>query len=223
MQKSKCVLLSLFFVLSLAVLAQDKVAYLNMGKIFEEYYKTVNANIVFEQKKQEYEDKMGILRSGLEEAARELKKLEDDSRNELLAQSAREEAVSKYRVRIGLFNDKREEFERSRQRGAQELRRLQAETEDSLVKELRAIVDKFASDNGYTHVYDVSGMTMNRMPYLLVYPKQQEATDKLLKVVNAGHETELKDSKAKLDALRGVKNTEQPKAEAEKKAPEKIK
>lgn len=186
-----------------AALAQDKVAYVNMGKVFESFYKAINANIIFEQKKHEFDDKMSVLRTSLEDAARELKKIEEDAKNELLAKSAREEAISKYRVRAEIFGNKREEYEHARQNGIQELRKIQAETEDSLIKELTTFMNKYATDNGYTHVYDVSGLSMNRMPFLLIYPKQQEITTDFTAVVNAGHENELAEAKTKLAKMRG--------------------
>jgi len=188
-----------------AAMAQDKVAYVNMATVFEGYYKTFNANIIFEQKKKEYEDKMGILCSSLEEALRELKKVEADAKNELLAEAAREEAVRKYRVRAENCGAKRDEYERSKQQGYQELRHAQRESEVTLANELSEMLRKYAADNGYTHVYDVSGQSLNGLPVLLVYPKQQEITVDFVKIVNTGHDKELADAKAKLEALRGVK------------------
>ena len=70
------------------------------------------------------------------------------------------------------------------------------------MKELTASVEKFASDKGITHLYDISGLTMNRLPVLLVYPKEQEVTDDFIAVINAGHDRELQDSKAKLEEIK---------------------
>ena len=38
--------------------AQDRVAYVSMEKAFAEFYKTINANVQFEQKKLEFEEQM---------------------------------------------------------------------------------------------------------------------------------------------------------------------
>ena len=181
---------------------QDKVAYISMEKAWGEFYKTCSANVIFEQKKQEFEEKMAILQQGLEAEAKELKTLQADATNELLSADASEEAKRKFRVRAELFAGKRDDFERSRRGGVQELNRLKAETEDMLMKELTGFVEKYAADKGITHLYDVSGLTMNRLPVLLVYPKEQEVTNDFIAVINAGHEQELKDAKEKLEAIK---------------------
>lgn len=180
---------------------QDKVAYISMEKAWAEFYKTCNANVIFEQKKQEFEEKVAILQQGLEGEAKELKALQADANNELLSTDASEEAKRKFRVHAELFAGKRDDFERTRRSGIQDLNRLKAETEEMLLKELKGFVEKFASDKGITHLYDVSGLTMNRMPVLLVYPKEQEITEDFIAVINAGHESELNDAKAKLEAI----------------------
>lgn len=192
---------ALALVISGLCLAQEKVAYVNMEKAFEDYYKTSNANVIFEQKKAEYEDKMLILSKELEADAKELQSLEGDAKNELLAKEARDEAVRKLRARAEVFNGKRDEFERSRRVGVQELTRTKSESEDMLVKELMVAIKQFAADKGYTLVYDVSGLTMNRMPVLLVYPEQLDVTSAFVAVINAGHDKELADAKAKLEAF----------------------
>lgn len=199
--------LAVAFVACLCCLAQEKVAYVNMEKSFGEFYKTSNANVIFEQKKLEFDEKMSALADELEAKTRELKALEGEAKNELLSKEARDEAMRKLKISADIFGGRREAFERERRAGVQELNRLKAETEETLVKELRSSIKKYASDNGYTLVYDISGMSMNRMPVLLVYPEQQEITDAFIKVINNGHEKELADAKAKLEEIKERRNS----------------
>jgi len=202
MRSMKNLLFAVVMLCAAGVFAQDKVAYVSMEKAFLAFYKTVNANIIFEQKKIEFEEKMVLLRKGMDGDIQALKGLEADSKNELLSTEAREEAQRKYRVHAEVFAGKRDEFERSRQAGVRELTRSKSDTEDGLVKELVVFIKKFAADNGYTHVFDVSGLTMNRMPLLLVYPEQQEVTEAFIAVINQGHDDEIKAAKAKLEVMK---------------------
>ena len=196
---------ALVLVVAITCLAADKVGYLNMNSLFEGYYKTVVANISFEQKKLEFDERLGVLGKGLEELVRELKKLEDEARNELLAESVREEAFKKYRARAEIFSQRRAEFERERRKVVQELRVIQEKTESELVAELRKLVNEYASANGYTHIIDISGNTMNRIPVFLVYPENEEITKVLVELSNKDHEKELEEAKAKLEELRKPK------------------
>ncbi len=192
----------LLSIASAALLAQDRVAYVSMARLFEEYYKTINANVLFEQRKIDYEDRMTLLRKSVEDAANDARAAEADAKNELVPQTTREEAMRKLRVRVEYFNKKRDEFEQARQQGTNELRRVQFETEEALVKDLSEFVKQYAKNYGYTHVWDVSGQSMNRMPTLLVYPESQEITDALIAQVNQGHENEVEAAKANLERLR---------------------
>lgn len=190
------------FILALGAFSQDKVGYVDMSDVFEQYYKTLNANIIFENKKKEYDDKMTMLGSELETSLRDVRTIEAEAKNELLAQNVRDEAARKYRLKAELFQNKRNDFERARQQGIAELRRVREETEEMLVKELRALIETYAQTNGYTHVYDVSGNSLNRMPFILVFPKQQDISEAFIASINAGHDAEIKDAKAKLELLR---------------------
>ena len=194
------------FALSLAGGTQDRVAYVSMEKAFAEYYKTANANVQFEQKKQDFEDRMTYLSKEYDTAANELKVLRDNAGNELLSKEARDDAARKLKTRLPLMEDKRNELARADRNGKMELSRLKSETEATLVGELMNSIKKFAADNGYTHVYDISGMSFNRMPVLLVYPEQLEVTAAFIKVINDGHEKELDAARAKLETLKNAKN-----------------
>ncbi len=184
--------------------AQDRVAYVSMEKAFAEYYKTINANVKFEKKKLDFEEQMTKLSKDLEADANELKSLKADADNELLSKEARDEAARKFKVRLPMFDEKRNEMARKERGGKLDLNRVKGETEATLVNELMASIKKFAADKGYTHVYDVSGMSFNRMPVLLVYPEQQDVTAAFIKVINDGHEKEIETAK---DELETIKNT----------------
>jgi hypothetical protein len=55
--------------------------------------------------------------------------------------------------------------------------------------------------NGYDIVYDINGKSLNRMPVLLVYPKELEITAELAKAVNRGHEEERKKAEEELKKI----------------------
>lgn len=185
--------------------AQDRVAYVSMEKAFGEYYQTINVNVVFEQKKLDFEEQMTKLTKELEADANELKNLKADADNELLSKEARDEAARKFKARVPLFEDRRNDMLRRERAGRMELERMKSEKENKLVSDLKTAIKKFAADNGFTHVYDISGMSLNRMPVLLVYPEQQEITAAFISVLNNGHEKEMAAAKEKLEVIKNTK------------------
>ncbi|HOG49014.1 MAG TPA: OmpH family outer membrane protein [Lentisphaeria bacterium] len=195
-------LIAAFLAAAAMTVAQDKIAYLNMEKIFEGYYKTVNANISFEQRKQDFEDRLQLIRDELNSRISEVRKLEAEVKNDLLGAEAREEARRKLQQNFDRYTAIRDEHDRFRQSGMQELQRVRASTEEELVEDLLAVIKKFAADNGYTHVIEVTGKTFNRIPVFLVYPENADITSEILKIINIGHEEEYAQAKKRLEDIR---------------------
>ncbi len=124
------------------------------------------------------------------------------SKNELLSQAARDDSKRKVGMMMERLQAKREELMKYRQEGYQKLQNTRGIAEEGLIQNLTAQVEKYAQDKGYTHIYEVSGRSLNRVPVLLVYPKEQEITEDLLLLLNRGHERELQESKEKTEALK---------------------
>jgi Skp family chaperone for outer membrane proteins len=191
----------MFFAL-LAVSAADKVAYLNMEKVFENYYKTVQENYQFELQKQDFEERHGVMRDEYQNSLKEAQRTESDMKNELLSQEAREDSRRKLGVLMERLQVKREELMKFRQEGMQSLQNTRGQVEDNLIKDLTDLVQRFAKEKDYTHVYEVSGRSLNRVPVLLVYPNELEITDEVVAQINRGHESELQEARSKIEALK---------------------
>lgn len=179
--------------------AADKTAYLNMEKVFEGYFKTIQENLQFELQKQNFEERLSLLREEFQSSTREAQKLEKEARNDLLSQEARDGAKRKLSMLMERLQLKREELMTFRQEGYQSLQGTRNTVEETLIKDLTEQVKNYSRDKGLTHVYEVSGRSLNRVPVLMVYPEEQEITAEVLQLVNVGHETELAEAKQKYE------------------------
>jgi Skp family chaperone for outer membrane proteins len=195
-----------------AVYAADKVAYLNMEKVFENYYKTVQENYQFEIQKQDFEERHGIMRDEYQNSLKEAQRTESDMKNELLSQEAREDSRRKLGALMERLQVKRDELMKFRQEGMQSLQNTRGTVEEALIKDLTDLVQRYSAEKGFTHVYEVSGRSLNRVPVLLVYPKEQEITDDVVTYINRGHESELQEARNKVEALKkkAAENAEAP-------------
>ena len=185
-----------------ALSAAEKTGYINMETVFNEYYKTINENITFENNRKAFVDGMDVLRTEYQASAKEFQKCKADAENELLTTDARSAAASRAKLLQGRLEQKQDEIMEYRENGLREIESKQQNVTNALADELATLVRKYAADNGYTLVFEVSGRTFSRVPAVLVYPKGSEITDAVIKVINAGHEKERTDGKAKLEALR---------------------
>ncbi|MFA6930666.1 MAG: OmpH family outer membrane protein [Lentisphaeria bacterium] len=198
----------------IALQAADKVAYLNMEKVFENYYKTIQENYQFELQKMNYEERHSVMRTEYQNSLKEAQRAESDMKNELLSQEARDDSRRKLGVLMERLQVKRDELMKFRQEGMQGLQSTRATVEEGLIKDLTDQVKLYAGEKSFTHVYEVSGRSLNRVPMLMVYPVDQEITDDIVTYINRGHESELQEAKNKVDALKkkASENAEDPAA-----------
>lgn len=182
--------------------AADKVAYLNMEKVFENYYKTIQENYQFELQKINYEERHSVMRTEYQSSLKEAQRAESDMKNELLSQESREDSRRKLGVLMERLQVKRDELMKFRQEGMQGLQSTRGAVEEGLIKDLTDQVKLYAKEKSFTHVYEVSGRSLNRVPMLMVYPVDQEITDDIVTYINRGHESELQEAKNKVDALK---------------------
>lgn len=201
MSKRFLLILSLF-VFAAALFAQEKRGYVNMEILFNEYYKTINENINFEKQQRGAAEALEVLRKEYTNTLDELRKAKERSENPLLSQEDRTKAVETMRILEERLRQKVQEVQTFRDTKAREIGARQQNTTAALLNELVEQVKKYAAEKGYTEVVEVSGRSLNRVPMLLVYPKEHDFTQQLVKVVNAGHEKEYADSKARLEELR---------------------
>ena len=185
-----------------AVFSADRFAYVNMETVFNEYYKTVNENINIENLRKQYLDGFNLLKDEFQASLSEYQKVVADAENELLSEEVRENARSKGRLLENRLQQKQDEVMRYRQEGLGEIENRQQQIVEKLAEELLEQVRKYADAQGYTTVLEVSGKSLNRVPMVISYPKNQEITDAIVKLVNAGHEAEKTEATAKLTDLR---------------------
>ena len=202
MKKMMFVLLALL-VLPVMLSAEGlKRGYVNMDTLFNEYYKTVNENISFEQRQRTITEGFQLLRQEMENTMTEYKKAAGEANNELLSNEARNAAVERARLLEERLQQKQQEIMKYREESMREIQSRQQKVTDTLVEELLVMVRKYAADNNYDEIVEVSGRSLNRVQVLLVYPQKNEITAEIVKISNAGHEKEKAEAQAKLQALR---------------------
>ena len=187
---------------AVCLFAQEKRLYVNLETVFEGFYKTMAANLSFENRKQEVEDQIELIRKEMDTLNADAKKCNAEMRNELLSKEAREKAARMLQAQVERLRAKDREFQRTKNENYQMLQKLRLEREEEIVKEILKVVDAVADEQKATEVIEISGKTFNRVTVFLRYPKDKEITEEVLKRLNVGHEEELKNAKEELDRRR---------------------
>jgi len=185
--------------------AQDakvyKTAYVNMQTVFEGYYKTVQANIRFANEKREFLESLKNKQEMLKSLSVKAKKLEAKLKDDLVGPEARKDTEMKLRVLMQDGAKMQQGYLRYRQEGRRQVDQKRAKAEAELIKELTASVRVFCAKQNCDIVYDINGKSLNRMPVLLLYPRELEVTEAIAKAVNEGHEDALKKAQEELKKI----------------------
>ncbi|MGN0893290.1 MAG: OmpH family outer membrane protein [Oligosphaeraceae bacterium] len=196
----------------------QKVAYVNMETVFNEYYKTANENIRFEEERQNFLTGLEVLRTEFESTRKEFNDARGMAQNVLVGEENQKAAAQKAEALGARLAQKEEEIIRYQQQARAEIEERQQSATNRLLEELQAQLEKYAAEKGYEMVYEVSGRTLNRVRVLLVYPKDKEITEAMVKLVNAGHEAEKAEADGKLEKMRKAQEAKM-KQEAARQAP----
>ena len=186
--------------------AQDKTIYVNLETIFENFYKTINANIAFEDQKKDFEARLGLIREEMQNLEKQAQRYNEEVQNDLLPRETRETSQRSLQAAVDRLRAKKREYDQNQEEGLRNLQRIRMKREEDLVSDILSTINKYADEVGATHVIEVSGKTFNRVQVYLRYPKEKDVTQAILKLVNLGHEDELAVAKAKLDTIRAKAN-----------------
>ena len=186
--------------------AQDKTIYVNLETIFENFYKTINANIAFEDQKKDFEARLGLIREEMQNLEKQAQRYNEEVQNDLLPRETRETSQRSLQAAVDRLRAKKREYDQNQEEGLRNLQRIRMKREEDLVSDILSTINKYADEAGATHVIEVSGKTFNRVQVYLRYPKEKDVTQAILKLVNLGHEDELAAAKAKLDTIRAKAN-----------------
>ena len=186
--------------------AQDKTIYVNLETIFENFYKTINANIAFEDQKKDFEARLGLIREEMQNLEKQAQRYNEEVQNDLLPRETRETSQRSLQAAVDRLRAKKREYDQNQEEGLRNLQRIRMKREEDLVSDILSTINKYADEAGATHVIEVSGKTFNRVQVYLRYPKEKDVTQNILKLVNLGHEDELAAAKAKLETIRAKAN-----------------
>ena len=175
------------FLWAAAAGAQDvraTVVAVNMDKVFNEYYKTKQADAQLKAQAKEFEDERKKLMDEMDRLDKEFNSLREDSLNSALSEEVR---AAKRSLAEEKLMAKREQ--ESKIRRFMELRQKQLDDQGrrmrrSIVDELRGVVKEFARERGIMLVVDSSGNSLNGVETVLFADPRVDVTDQIIQTAN---------------------------------------
>jgi len=176
----------LMTLLSSSALAQQKIAAVDMRKLFDGYWKTKQAEIALNNRKAELDKEDRGFLDNLQKARGDYQKLLDAASDQAISADERDKrkqaAADKY-TEIKDSQTAIVQFERQAQTTlASQTQRMRSD----VLKEIKDAVTAKAKAAGYTMVFDASAETVNQTPFILYSDGQNDLTAAVLAQLNAG-------------------------------------
>ena len=166
----------------------ERVAVADMGRILESYWKYPLAEQRLKHKVRELKLKFRELDKEHIELTLEHIKVELAIESPVLSQAARQRKMQEAAELRERINEKANEIKRRSKERKGELNRFIMRERTALLKEIREIIAPYAEKEGYSLIIDNSGNLVGRPSTLIYFKPALDITDKLLKILNKGHE-----------------------------------
>lgn len=171
---------------STALLAQPavKLVVVDMAKVFDNHYKSEEANAKFRDAEQKAQEQVEELRKQGQSLVEEYKELVEQSKNTLLTAEARTKIEGEAQKKGEEIQRKQAEIQNFMQNTQRSLQQRIKTHRDLLLEEISKTVVEIAKRQGATLVLDKSGPTLFGIPSVLYADGAYDITETVLAEVN---------------------------------------
>lgn len=169
-----------------SALAQQKIATVDMRKLFDGYWKTKQATAALDERKAELDKEDRGFLDNLHKARDEYQKLLDSANDQAISADERDKRKQAAAAKYTDIQDSQAaivQFERQAQATlAEQTQRMRSD----IVNEITTVVSAKAKAAGYSMVLDLAGQSINQTPVVLYTDGQNDLTAAVLAQLNAG-------------------------------------
>lgn len=164
--------------------AEQKIALINMERVFDEYHKTKTANAKFKVRGEEIDVKRKELVTKVKTLKAEFDKLNAEYRDKSLNENARDkkrEAGEDKLTELKEAEGNLMEFDKVfKKEITDQMRQMQLQ----IVGEIRGVIQTYAAENKIDIVFDCSGKTLNNVESVMYFGSSLDITEPILAIMN---------------------------------------
>lgn len=172
--------------LAFSVQAETKIGLIDLRKVFDNYYKTTQATASLKVEVADLEKEIKKMVDDLKKGEDDWKKLLDKSNDQAITAEERDknkQAAQKKLVELKDMEQTVAQFQRSSKARLDEANRRKR---DSILEEIREVVNTKAKTAGYTMVLDSAASSINDTPVVMFSNGENDITESILSQLNAG-------------------------------------
>ena len=198
--KSVAIGICLLSIASSAVAAETKIATIDLGKVFKDYYKTVLADAAIKDEVTGLEKDRKALVEDYQKSTDDYKKALDEANNQAVSADEREKRKKEAEGKLIKINDLRQSIEQFDRTAKGQMDEKMRQTRDKIVAEIKNVVSTKAKSAGYTLVVDTSTAEPGGRPPVVIYTNgENDITAVILAQLNANAPADLPKSDEKKD------------------------
>lgn len=177
--------------LAFGVSAQQvqKIAVVDMDKLFREYYKTKIVEANLKRQADIYKEYSLRLQEEIKRLRSEFIELRDASLNILLTEATRESKRLAAKDKYSEISARENELKNYNREKQVQLRDDQDKQRTKILNDIRNVIRKRSVLGGYNMVLDSKALSLSGLPVVVYSEPSADITDSVLKELNAGHRT----------------------------------
>ncbi len=168
------------------VQAQQKIAIVDMKKIFDGYYKTKQGTARLQEDGEAAKKALQGMYEDYQKANEEHKKLIDSTTDPVISSEERERRKKSAESKLLDLQDIERSIAQFNRDTTERLELQKRRMRDEIIRKIREVVNSRARAGSYSLVLDVSGESINQVPVVLFSSGQDDMTDGILGEMNAG-------------------------------------
>ena len=164
--------------------AEQKISFINMEKVFDEYYKTKTANVQFKARGKEIDVKRKEILSIAKSLKAEFDKLNTEYKDKSLNENAREKKKEAAENKFIEFKEAEKNLMEFDKVAKKEIANQMRQMQQKIVGEISGVIQTYAVENKIDIVLDNSGKTLNNVECVMYFDRRNDITDPILAIMN---------------------------------------
>ena len=175
----------LVFLAAIPAMAEGRIATVNLGKLFDDYWKTKQAKAAFEDQKADLEKEGKGMMAEFTKNESEYKALLAASNDQAISDSERDKKKREADEKFKQLKDQQEALQKFQNQARVTLDERARRMRDNILGEVRKTIESKAKSGNYALVIDAAAETPNATPIVLFSSGENDITETVLQQLNA--------------------------------------
>ena len=169
-----------------AVFAQSKTATIDLRKVFDNYWKTKQADAALKDRAADMEKEHKNMLDDWKKAKDDYQALLTDANNQALSSDERDRRKKSAEDKLKFIKDTEDSISQYERQARSTLDEQKRRMRDNILGEIRNVLNAIAKSDGFSMVIDIAAESSNGTPIVLYNDNSNDLTDKVLSQLNAG-------------------------------------